>query len=90
MSLAQKLARVWGVTPATATDATNATVVSQPNPETVAQAAPALTSVSPQLSAVGAAFLASRHWPNEAARNTARSIVIEFERFCAQQDRRAA
>lgn len=75
---------------ATATDATNATVVSQRNPEIIAQAAPAFTSVSPQLSAVGAAFLASRHWPNEAARNTARSIVIEFERFCAQQERKAA
>lgn len=64
--------------------------VSQPNPETVAQAAPAFASVSPQLSVVGAAFLASRHWPNEAARNTARSVVIEYERFCAQQEKAAA
>ena len=64
--------------------------VSQPNPETVAQAAPAFASVSPQLSVVGAAFLASRHWPNEAARNTARAVLVEFERFCAQQEKAAA
>lgn len=40
--------------------------------------------------ATEAAFLASREWPNQAARNSARAVLIEFERFCAQQEKAAA
>ena len=62
-------------------------------------AAPAVAPVStatfasapaPQLSDRAAAFLASREWPNQAARNSARAVLIEFERFCAQQTKVAA
>ena len=45
---------------------------------------------APQLSDRAAAFLASRDWPNQAARNTARAVLVEFERFCAQQEKAAA
>lgn len=45
---------------------------------------------APQLSDRAAAFLASRHWPNQAARNTAHAVLVEFERFCAQQEKAAA
>ena len=65
--------------------ATVAAVVPQAAVQTSGYIAPA-----PQLSDRAAAFLASREWPNQAARNSARAVLIEFERFCAQQAKVAA
>ncbi len=55
-----------------------------------AAAEAATAAAAPQLSDRAAAFLASRDWPNQAARNTARAVLVEFERFCAQQEKAAA
>jgi len=57
--------------------------------ETVAVAASPITSAAPTASATVLAFIASRTWPSDAAKNTARAVAIEFERFCATQ-RKAA
>ena len=65
--------------------ATVAAVVPQAAVQTSGYIAPA-----PQLPDRAAAFLASREWPNQAARNSARAVLIEFERFCAQQAKVAA
>ena len=48
------------------------------------------TPFAPPISAQISAFLASREWPTQAARNSARAVLIEFERFCAQQAKVAA
>lgn len=73
--------------------------VSQSSQAEQPPAAPSVAPVStatfasapaPQLSDRAAAFLASREWPNQAARNSARAVLIEFERFCAQQAKVAA
>lgn len=48
------------------------------------------TPFAPPISSQISAFLASREWPNQAARNSARAVLIEFERFCAQQAKVAA
>lgn len=48
------------------------------------------TPFAPPISAQISAFLASREWPNQAARNSARAVLVEFERFCAQQAKVAA
>ena len=79
--------------------------VSQPKPEEVAQVAPAVVSIPPdkpsrsfggslvcssEPSATVLAFLASRHWPTKASYDTARAILIEYEKFCAQQLKVAA
>jgi len=65
--------------------ATVAAVVPQAAVQTSGYIAPA-----PQLSDRAAAFLASREWPNQAARNSARAVLIEFERFCANGLKAAA
>lgn len=82
-----------------------ATPVSQPKPEEPAQAAPDVAPVSPVMSKLdvipdfipvlkmsdqATAFLSHYQWPSQAARNTARSVLIEFEKFCASQRMKAA
>jgi len=52
---------------------------SQPKPE-----------AAPEASQTVLAFLASRNWPNPATEKTARAILIEFERFCANGLKAAA
>lgn len=74
-------------------------------PEVVPQAAPVVASVSRQLSPVleapafaprsqlsdiAAEFLAAREWPTQAAKNTARAVLIEYETFCSLRVRVAA
>lgn len=61
----------------------SASVLQKPTPSTFA-------STAPTLSATGHAFIASRIWPNDAIRNSARAVLIEYERFCAQQMKVAA
>lgn len=46
--------------------------------------------VSSEPSAMVIAFLASRNWPTKATEQTARSTLIEFEKFCALSARKAA
>lgn len=74
-------------------------------PEVVPQAAPVVASVSPvltkfepnpafvprsQLSDIAAEFLAAREWPTQAAKNTARAVLIEYETFCSLRVRVSA
>jgi putative phage-type endonuclease len=74
--------------------ATEAAAVSQPKPEAVPPVPPALvpvaTSPAPEASKTVLAFLNSRQWQTPAAERTARSTLIEFERFCASEQLRAA
>lgn len=59
---------------------------------TLSPSVPTITTVaqSPMLSAMGELFLGSREWPSVSTRNTARSVLIEYERFCAAYGKVAA
>ena len=72
MSLAQKLARVWGVTPATATDATNATEGTIPQ-VTVANVAPVAVATGEAAYDASPANAVSAQARAEARRHIARA-----------------
>lgn len=72
MSLAEKLARVWGVTPATATDATNATEGTFPQ-VTVANVAPVAVATGEAAHGASPAKAVSAQAMAEARRHIARA-----------------
>lgn len=74
--------------------AAQAVAASQPKPEEAPQAAPVVSPIppapAPEASGTVLAFLASRNWSTPAAERTARSTLIEFERFRAHEQLKAA
>ena len=98
--LADEKAAAEATAAAEAATAAAAPPVSPPNPAEQPQATPAVAPVNPvksdycspapAASPVVLAFLASREWQNDAAKNSARAVLVEFERFCAQRERAEA